>query len=110
MNRVYYKIYTGNRLTSVTMFDGRKFTCQYDAKGNLTKISDSLTGDIEMTYNANKRMTKIIYSGGNFIADETSASDRRYYHADGLASTRILTNASGVSIKMNIIKLQKKGG
>lgn len=99
-----------NRLISVTRPDGKVWSCQYDALGNRVSVTDdgvtrrfvfiqSSLPSVAAEYTDTGTLVKrYIHVGALLIADETTAADRRYYHADGLASTRILTGTAGTSV------------
>lgn len=105
-----YEYDVENRLTRVVRPDSSEWSCQYDAFGNRVSVTDNgvtshfvfVLGrlpSVAAEYAADGSLRKrYIHVGPSLIADETSSADRRYYHADLLSSTRILTGPDGASV------------
>lgn len=95
-----------NRLIAVTnALKGIAWSCEYDVFGNRVKVTDNgvtteklyVQGSLPSVaaeYCDGSLVSRHILSGAVRIADETGGTTR-YYHADGLASTRLLTDAGG---------------
>lgn len=105
-----------NRLIGVTnTLKGIAWSCEYDVFGNRVRVTDNgvtteklyVQGSLPSVvaeYRNGALVTRHILSGAVRIADVCGEGDSRplvkegdihYYHADGLASTRLLTDASG---------------
>ncbi len=100
-----------NRLVKVAKPDGEIWSCKYDAFGNRVSVTDNgitkkyifiqgVLPSITAEYTDGGILERrYIHVGEILIADETIESNsRRFYHADGLASTRILTGVAGTAI------------
>ena len=112
--RYYYDIQ--NRLVAVTnTTTDIAWSCEYDVFGNRTKVVDHGTAKETLfvqgslpsavaDYDASgSPTTRHILLGSVRLADITGTTgvspvEKRYYHADGLASTRLLTDANGDAI------------
>ena len=96
-----------NRLVGVTNeYDGVAWSCEYDVFGNRVRVDSNGTvteklyvqgslPSVAAEYRGGSLVVRHILSGAVRIADVTSGGATRYYHADGLASTRLLTDVSG---------------
>ena len=103
----YYDVQ--NRLVGVTNTAANiRWSCVYDVFGNRTRVDSNGTvteklfvqGDLSSVAaeydDAGNVKKRHVLSGSVRIADlGASASETRYYHTDGLSSTRLLTDASG---------------
>ena len=112
--RYYYDIQ--NRLVAVTnTTTDIAWSCEYDVFGNRTKVVDHGTAKETLfvqgslasavaDYDASGSPTaRHILLGSVRLADITGTTgvspvEKRYYHSDGLASTRLLTDANGDTI------------
>ena len=93
--------------------DGRTFTLTRDERGNITKASDSLTGDVTMQYDPNDRLTRIVhpknrgfeytYDAAGRIASRTTldGSLAQKYVYDSFGRLVRLTDASNVAYLEN---------
>lgn len=96
-----------NRLVAVSNDSyGVAWSCEYDVFGNRVRVTDNgvtteklyIQGSLPSVaaeYRGGSLVVRHILSGAFRIADVTADGTTRYYHADGLASTRLLTDASG---------------
>ena len=98
-----------NRLVGVTRPDSATWTCTYDALGNRVEVNDNGTvsryvfdpvglTDLAAEYDAAGSLVRRYLHAGWLAADETADGARRYYHADALSSTRLLTDDSGIVV------------
>ena len=110
----YYDIQ--NRLVAVTnTTKDIAWSCEYDVFGNRTKVVDhgmvketlfvqgSLASAVADYDASGSPTTRHILLGSVRLADITGTTgvspvEKRYYHSDGLASTRLLTDANGDTI------------
>ncbi len=98
-----------NRLIAVTNSTKNiAWSCEYDVFGNRVRVTDKgvtteklyIQGSLPSVaaeYVNGTLTTRHILSGAVRIADET-AGEARYYHADGLASTRLVTDRRGAIV------------
>jgi RHS repeat-associated protein len=98
-----------SRLVGVARPDGSQWRCTYDALGNRVEVDDNgavtryvfdpvgLT-DLASEYDGAGNLVRRYLHAGWLAADETAAGARRYYHADALSSTRLLTDATGAVV------------
>ena len=101
-----YEYDIAGRLVCVTKPDGWQWSCQYDAMGNRVQVNSNgtisrfvhdPTGMINLSeeYNAAGSLLRRYIHTGTLALDETPSGERRYYHADMLGSTRLLTDNNG---------------
>ena len=96
-----------SRLIGVTnTSSGVAWSCEYDVFGNRVRVTDNgvtteklyIQGSLPSVaaeYRGGSLVVRHILLGSVRLADVTAGGTTRYYHADGLASTRLLTDASG---------------
>jgi RHS repeat-associated protein len=98
-----------SRLVGVTRPDGAAWNCIYDALGNRVEVNDNGTvsryvfdpvglTDLAAEYDAAGSLVRRYLHAGWLAADETADGARRYYHADALSSTRLLTDDTGAVV------------
>ena len=105
-----YEYDSKSRLVRVVRSDGNAWSCQYDAFGNRVQVNDNgqirtqlytlgSLPSLAAEYNAaGKLVRRYILLGSTLIADVDSSGNYRYYHSDGLGSTRLMTNGAGAVV------------
>jgi RHS repeat-associated protein len=105
-----YEYDANSHLVRVVRPDGKTWSCQYDALGNRVQVNDNgqirkqmytlgSLPSLAAEYDASgKLIRRYILLGSMLIADVDASGNYRYYHTDGLGSTRLLTNDAGAVV------------
>ena len=105
-----YEYDANSRLVRIIRPDGNEWSCQYDSFDNRILVNDngqirkqlytfSSLPSLAAEYNASgKLIRRYVHLGSTLIADIDASGNYRYYHGDGLGSTRLMTNSAGAVV------------